>query len=305
VFMGSPEFAVPSLRSVAERHQVLAVVTQPDRPRGRGRALAPPAVKVAARELGLTVLQFEKLRRRSVRQQLTELGADLFVVAAYGKILSAKMLAVPPMGCVNVHASLLPKYRGAAPIQWAVIRGEKQSGITIMQMDEGMDTGPMYLQQAIDLEPGETGGSLHDRLAPLGAELLIRTLEGIAAGALEPTPQQHDRASMAPMLSKEHGQLDLSLPGRQVDCWIRGLDPWPGAYTLLDGKPLKLFASSLLEGYEGHPGEVLGADRRGLLVACGSDAVCISELQLPGRKRLAVQALLAGRPIPTGTLLGQ
>lgn len=303
LFMGSPEFAVPTLLGLCERHQVVAVVTQPDRPQGRGRAVAPPAVKVAALERGLTVLQPEKLRKREVRQQLAELGADLFVVAAYGKILSPKMLAVPPMGCINVHASLLPKYRGAAPIHWAVIRGERESGITIMQMDAGMDTGPMLLQQAIPIASDETAGSLHDRLAPLGAELLLRVLDGVCDGSVKPTPQP-DEGTLAPMLTKEDGQIDFAQPAAAVDCRIRGTDPWPGASTLLEGEPLKLFCSARVPGERGRPGEVLSADARGLLVACGEDAVRIGELQLPGRKRMAAAALLAGRPIPTGTLLG-
>jgi methionyl-tRNA formyltransferase len=304
IFMGSPDFAVPSLRAVAGRHDVLAVVTQPDRPQGRGRAVAPPPVKSVALELGIEVLQPEKLRRRSVREHLMSYGADLFVVVAYGKILRPKMLAVPRMGCINVHASLLPKYRGAAPIHWAVIEGEKRSGVSIMQMDEGMDTGPVYLQREIDLQPDETAGSLHDRLAPLGAEALLETLEGLLRGELEPSPQPEHGESLAPMLSKEDGLVDFSLPATVVDSRVRGMDPWPGAYTFLEGKRLKLFASRAVGDQGGRPGEVLTTDAGGLLVACGEGALRVTELQLPGRKRLPVQALVAGRPIPAGAVLG-
>jgi len=302
LFMGSPDFAVPSLRALAGRHEVVAVVTQPDRPQGRGRRLAPPAVKLAAQALGLPVLQPEKLRKREVRQELADLGAEMFVVAAYGKILSKKMLAVPPMGCVNVHASLLPRLRGAAPIQWAVIRGEAESGITIMQMDEGMDTGPMLLQRAIPLTPDETAGSLHDRLAPLGAELLVEAVDGILDGSVTPTPQP-EQGTLAPMLAKDDGQVDFSRAAREVDSHVRGMDPWPGAYAGLDGDRIKLFRSRAEPGSGGAPGEVLGADDRGLLVACGDGAVRIGELQLPGKRRMTAAALLAGRPIPAGARL--
>lgn len=303
LFMGSPDFAVPSLRALASRHEVVAVVTQPDRPQGRGRKLAPPAVKVAAQALGLPVLQPEKLRRRSAREELEAFGAQMFVVAAYGKILSGKMLAVPPMGCVNVHASLLPRLRGAAPIHWAVIRGEAESGITIMQMDEGMDTGPMLLQRSVSLAPDETAGSLHDRLAPLGAELLLEALDGLVAGAVGPRPQPAE-GTLAPMLTKEDGLVDFGRGARAVGCQIRGMDPWPGAFSSALGERLKLFGASEEPGSGGRPGEVLGADVRGLLVACGEGSVRIRELQLPGRKRLPAPALLAGRPIPSGTVLG-
>lgn len=302
LFMGSPDFAVPSLRALAGRHEVLAVVTQPDRPQGRGRRLAPPAVKLAAQELGLPVLQPETLRKREVREALADLGAEMFVVAAYGKILSKKMLAVPPLGCVNVHASLLPRLRGAAPIQWAVIRGESESGITIMQMDEGMDTGPMLLQRAISLAPDETAGSLHDRLAPLGAELLVEAIDGLLDGSITPTPQPEE-GTLAPTLTKDDGRVDFSRTAREVDSHIRGMDPWPGAHAALGDDRIKLFRSRAEPGSGGAAGEVLGADDRGLLVACGDGAVRVGELQLPGKRRMTATALLAGRPIPAGARL--
>jgi methionyl-tRNA formyltransferase len=309
VFMGSPEFAVPSLQEIHGRHQVVAVVTQPDRPQGRGLALQAPPVKVAARALGIdTVLQPENLRRGEVREQLASYRADLFVVVAYGKILSAKMLAVPRLGCINVHASLLPRHRGAAPIQWAVIRREERSGVTIMLMDEGMDTGPTLLQREIELAPDETTGSLHDRLAPLGAQALRDALDGFLAGALGPVAQPEAGVTLAPMLAKEDGRVDFARPAVEVDAWIRGTDPWPGAFTSLGADRLKLFASTVRGaprgGVTGEPGEVLSVDNRGLQVACGEGSLFVRELQLPGRRRIDAMALCAGRPIPAGTRLG-
>jgi methionyl-tRNA formyltransferase len=303
VFMGSPDFAVPSLRALARYHQVLSVVTQPDRAQGRGQRLARPPVKIAAEELGLPILQPVTLR--PVREHLAMLGADAFVVVAYGKILSPKMLAIPPLGCINVHASLLPQYRGAAPLQWAILRGEKRTGLTIMKMDKGMDTGPVLLQQAVELSSDETGGSLHDRLAPLGAELLLQALAGCAEGNLCPVPQIEQGVSTAPLLSKGDGLVWFSSSAAEVDCWIRGMDPWPGAFTLLGEEHVKLFSSRAIPGQSGRPGEVLAADMRGLLVACAKDAVLIRELQLPGRRRMPAAALLSGRPIPLGTVLGR
>jgi len=305
--MGSPEFAVPSLRELHQHHQVVGVVTQPDRPQGRGLTLQAPPVKVVARELGIeTVLQPEKLRRAEVRLALEALGADLFVVVAYGKILSAKTLAIPRLGCINVHASLLPAYRGAAPIQWAVIRGERRSGVTIMMMDEGMDTGPTLLQRELELAPDETGGSLHDRLAPLGATALCEALESFLAGNLKPVPQPALGVTLAPMLAKEDGRVDFAHPAAEVDARIRGMDPWPGAFTSLGGDRLKLFASTAgaPRGSLGRAGEVLSVDNRGLQVACGEGSLFVRELQLPGRRRIGAEALCAGRPIPAGTQLG-
>lgn len=306
VFMGSPDFAVPTLEALHGACQVLGVVTQPDRPRGRGRALAQPPVKVAALELGLPVFQPETLRSKAVRLELSALGADVFVVAAYGQILRPRMLATPALGCVNVHASLLPRLRGAAPIQWAVARGEARSGITIMQMDAGMDTGDILLQRGFELGPDETASTLHDRLAALGGPCLLEALEGLTAGTLKPTPQDNTEATMAPMLTKADGRLDFGQPAALVDQRVRGMNPWPGAFTSLDGATLKVFGARKAEGQgSGEPGEVLCADDRGLLVACGQGAVWLKELQLPGRKRMTVTQLVAGRPIPSGTLLGE
>lgn len=319
--MGSPEFAVPCLRALAARTEVLAVVCQPDKPAGRGLTLHPPAVKVAAQELGLPVLQPVSLRpdRSSFHQELLALAPELVVVVAYGKILPQLLLDIPPRGCWNVHASILPRYRGAAPIQWALLRGETTTGVTLMQMDAGMDTGPTLMQRELTIADSDTSGVLFQRLSGLGAELLDQGLGLLAAGALPaPCPQDHPRATMAPLLDKEHGRVDFHRDAALVSGQLRGVDPWPGAYTMIDNRgaaaplatsvagaptPLKLFGASVLGEGAGPPGAVLGVDARGLRVACGRGAVLIAELQLPGRKRLPAQAAWSGLHLPLGTIL--
>jgi methionyl-tRNA formyltransferase len=300
VFMGSPEFAVPCLEVVARATDLVAVVSQPDKPAGRGLALAAPAVKVRAQALGVPVLQPTSLRKGPFATELAALAPDLAVVVAYGKILPPEVLAVPRLGCWNVHASLLPRYRGAAPIQWAIISGERETGVTLMQMDAGMDTGPMLRRRAVPIAEDATAGELHELLARLGAEVLD---EGLARPeALVPEPQDDARATRAPMLTKETGHVDFTLGARQVRDRVRGCDPWPVGYALLDGVPLKLFRPRRVSG-AAPAGVVMGADRDGLLVGCGGDAVAFGELQLPGKRRMAAEALLAGRPIPPGTRL--
>jgi methionyl-tRNA formyltransferase len=304
--MGSPEFAVPTLEALLRTQDVVAVVTQPDKPTGRGQALQPPPVKEAALRAGVAVLQPERLggdRGAAARAELAALAPELIVVAAYGKILPRAVLDIPPRGCINVHGSLLPRYRGAAPIQWAVIRGERETGITIMRMDEGMDTGDMLLKRSVPITDEDTAGTLEAKLAPLGAELLVEALQRLEEGTLAGEPQDPALATLAPRLTKDHGRVDFTRPAREVRDLVRGVDPWPGAFTLLRGERLALFAPRLVSG-GGAPGTVLGADRDGLLVACGEGAVGLRELQLPGRKRLPAAAFLAGRPLPPGTVLG-
>jgi len=303
VFMGSPEFAVPCLEALLATEEVVAVVTQPDKPSGRGLGLTPPAVKVRAQAAGVPVMQPPSVRKPPFLDELRALAPDICVVVAYGKILPPEVLAAPRHGCLNVHASLLPRYRGAAPIQWAIIRGEPETGVTLMQMDAGMDTGDMLLKRALPIDDWITAGQLHARLAPLGAEALVEGLARLKAGTLVPQKQDDAQATMAPMLTKETGRVDFAAGARAVRDLVRGCDPWPTAYTTLDGEPLKLFRAKRVSG-RGTPGVVLGADRDGLLVGCGDDAVAFGELQLPGKKRLPTQALLAGRPIPAGTQLG-
>ena len=304
VFMGSPEFAVPCLDALIATEEVVAVVTQPDKPVGRGLAVQPPPVKVRAEAAGVPVMQPTSVRKPPFADELRALAPDLCVVVAYGKILPPDVLATPRYGCLNVHASLLPKYRGAAPIQWAIIRGERETGVTLMQMDVGMDTGDMLGKRTLAIDEWVTAGQLHTRLAPLGAELLVEGLAKLKAGTLERQKQNDAEATMAPMLTKETGRVDFAAGARAVRDLVRGCDPWPTAYTLLGGEPLKLFRAKIVSG-RGTPGVVLGADRDGLIVGCGDDAVAFAELQLPGKKRMSATALLAGRPMPAGTKLGQ
>jgi methionyl-tRNA formyltransferase len=303
VFMGSPEFAVPCLEALLATEEVVAVVTQPDKPAGRGLAMVEPAVKRVARAANVPVWQPQSVRKPPFSDELRALAPDVAVVVAYGRILPPEVLAAPRHGCLNVHASLLPKYRGAAPIQWAIIRGESETGVTLMQMDAGMDTGPMLLKRTLPIDPEVTAGELSQRLAPLGAEVLTDGLARLKAGTLVPQAQDASQATLAPLMEKETGRVPFAEGARAVRDRVRGCDPWPTAFTLLDGQPLKLFRARIVSG-EGAPGTVLGADRDGLIVACGQDAIAFAELQLPGKKRLAAGALLAGRPIPRGTVLG-
>jgi methionyl-tRNA formyltransferase len=302
VFFGSPEFAVSALSAVAERHEVVAVVSQPDRPAGRGAKLQPPAVKVLATALGLPILQPAKLRDGLLAQELASLSPDLFVVVAYGRILPPDLLAVPRLGPWNVHASLLPKFRGAAPIQWSVIQGERETGVAIMRMEEGLDTGPVAAFVREPIRADDTAGSLSARLAPLGARLLAETLPRIAAGTVDLREQDHASATLAPLLTKADGQLDFGQAAQVVSARARGVDPWPGATVLLDGEPAKVFLPTVLDG-RGQPGEVLGLRPQGLAIACGTGVIAFSEIQLPGRKRMPAKALLAGHPIPPGTMV--
>jgi methionyl-tRNA formyltransferase len=303
VFFGSPEFAVPSLAAVLESHEVVAVVTQPDRPAGRGAKLQPPAVKAFATAHGLRVLQPAKLRDGVIARELAVLSPDLFIVVAYGRILPPDLLAIPRFGPWNVHASVLPKFRGAAPIQWAVIRGEEVTGVTIMRMEEGLDTGPAAALAREPIRDDDTAGSLAARLAPLGARLLVETLPIIASGTLDLKPQDHAASTLAPPLTKADGQLDFAVSSSEVSARARGVDPWPGAIMLLHGEPVKVFLPTLVVG-SGKPGEVVGVVPQGLAVACGAGAIAFAELQMPGRKRMPAKALLAGHPIPPGTILG-
>jgi len=309
VFMGSPEFALPSLRAVMAGHQVALVMTQPDKPAGRGHRLTAPPVKVVAQEAGLLVLQPRSARSAEVADALRATVADLGVVVAYGKILPRAVLDAFPRGCVNVHASLLPAYRGAAPIQWSIIRGERATGDTIMKLDEGMDTAPMLLSRREPIHDDDTAGTLAARLAEIGAELLIEALAQIEAGTAAETPQDPSLASYAPMLSKAHGNVDWTLTAREVRDLVRGADPWPGATTTLGGEPLKLYGATTPElngshGEQGAPGHVLALDPRGVLVSCGAGAVRIAELQAPGGRRMPAVELARGRGLAVGSTLG-
>jgi methionyl-tRNA formyltransferase len=304
IFMGTPEFAVPSLQALIDSgDEIVAVVCQPDKPKGRGLDVTAPPTKVIAEKHGIPVLQPQKIKTEEFFNELKKLSPDLICVAAYGKILPKNILDLPPHGCINVHASILPKYRGAAPINWAIIRGEKITGITTMKMDEGMDTGDMLLKKEIPIEDEDTGETLSQKLSLIGAELLIETLKLLKEGKLNPIPQDHSQATYAPMLKKEDGKIDWSKSAEEVRNLIRGALPWPGAYTTLDGKLLKLYKARVSDGV-GNPGEVIKSDSGILRVATGNDSLDILELQIEGGKRLKAEEFLRGRRIRDGSVLG-
>jgi methionyl-tRNA formyltransferase len=306
VFFGSPAFAVPCLRATAAAAELVAVVSQPDRPAGRGQRATPPAVKTAAEAMGIRVLQPEKIKTPETTAALAALDAELWVVVAYGRILPQALLDLPPLGAYNVHASLLPRLRGAAPIQWAIIRGDDETGVSIMRMEAGLDTGPVGAVRRLAIAADDTTGTLSEKLAALGAALLGETLPQIAAGGALFVPQDDAAATLAPLLTKADGRLDFGRPARLVSAQARGVDPWPGATALLDGEPLRLYGPRLPtgNGHVGRPGEVLGLVPEGLAIACADGPIAFAELQLPGRRRLPAAAFLAGRPIAAGSRLG-
>lgn len=307
VFMGTPDFAVPVLRALLDGpDEVVAVATQPDRPKGRGRHLQPPPVKVLAEARGVEVLQPERVkgeRGAAFRARLAELAPDLVVVAAYGRILPKALLELPPEGCVNVHASLLPRWRGAGPIQWAVAAGDAESGISIMQMEEGLDTGPVLLQKRLTLAEDETGGSLHDRLAELGADALREALDVMRRGEAAWTPQDDAASTYAPMLKKEDGRLDFTSPAVDLERRVRAFQPWPGTFTELAGRPVKVLRAEALAG-EGTAGTVVAAGPAGIDVACGEGVLRLLELQPEGRRPMPAAAFLAGHPLEAGARAG-
>ncbi len=304
VFMGTPDFSVPVLEALVEGgHQVIAAVTQPDRPKGRGKAVMMSPVKEKALALGIPVYQPLKAREESFIRQMEELSPDAAVVVAFGQILPQRILDIPKYGCINIHASLLPKYRGSAPIQWAVINGEKETGITTMKMDAGVDTGDMLEQAAVPLSPQETGGSLHEKLSAMAGPLILSTLEKLQAGSIIPVPQPEKGSSHAKMLTKEMGWIDWSWDAQRIERLIRGLNPWPSAYTQLNGKTLKLWEAEVLqEEYEGQNGQVVKSDKKHLYVKTGKGTLSIRSLQLEGKKRMDTETFLRGNSVPEGTV---
>ncbi|MDW7771588.1 MAG: methionyl-tRNA formyltransferase [Desulfobulbaceae bacterium] len=296
IFMGTPEFAVPSLQELVNSpDRVIAVVCQPDKKKGRGRKLSPPPVKLAAEQYAIPVLQPASIRTEAFLNQVKELRPDLIVVAAYGKILPGSLLHMPPLGTINVHGSLLPKYRGAAPIQWAIINCEQETGVTIMQMDEGMDTGDILLPAAIPITREDTAGTLFSGLAGLGGKTLVKAIRLLKEKKLSPVRQDDSQATMAPLLSKEMGHLDWRREARELDCLIRGLDPWPSAYGFLGDKRFRFFRPEVVAGAAAEePGTLCRADKNGLVIATGRDYLLIREIQPEGKKRMAVQYCLCG-----------
>ena len=307
IFMGTPEFALPSLRELhAAGAPILLAVTQPDKPKGRGRKLVAPPVKVFAEAEGIPVYQPEKVKSAEAIERIAALNPACIVLAAYGQLLSAEILKVPTLGAVNVHASLLPKYRGPAPIHWAVIQGELETGVTTMLMDTGMDTGDILMQRQVPIEPTDTAGSLHDRLAQEGATLLVETLKLLQQGTLRPKAQDDSKATYAPMLAKEDGEIDWQEDAETICCRIRGLDPWPGGFTLWQGKRLKLFGcGSLPLSTQVEPGTVIAATDDGLQVSAGKGTVVIKTLQLEGRRPLPVADFLRGYSLQMETRFGE
>jgi len=304
--MGTPAFAVPALQGLVRNGwPVMAVVTQPDRPQGRGRTLAPPPVKTIAEGLGLPVLQPEKVRHPDFLETFRKLAPDLVVVAAFGQILPGEIIHGPQKGCINIHPSLLPKYRGAAPIQRTLMCGEEVTGVTIMRMDEGVDSGDILLQEQTPIGPEENFGELHDRLAVMGADLLRMSLAMLLSGTLLPRPQDHSLATAAPRIGREEGRIDWGKDCRQIVSFIRGLSPVPCAHTFLDGKQVKIFAATAEPSTVAEvPGTVARETGSALRVAAGGGYVLLKEVQLEGKKRMAIRDFLRGCPVVPGQILG-
>ncbi len=300
VFMGTPDFAVETLKALYEAgHEIILAISQPDKPKGRSGKLAPTPVKEFALEHDIPVYQPVKIRAEESVEYLKQYQADVFVVAAFGQILPKVILDMPRLGCVNVHGSLLPKYRGAAPIQWAVINGEKVSGNTTMLMGPGLDDGDMLLKSEIELAADETGGSLFDKLAIDGGKLAVRTIEALDRGEITPIPQDESQATHVGMISKEMGNVDWTKPADEIERLIRGLNPWPSAFTFIDGKQVKLWSATVVEG-TGEPGTIIDVNKNVFTVACGSQALEINELQLEGKKRMATGDFLRGYSLEIG-----
>ncbi len=304
VFMGTPEFAVPALNALLKGpDQVVSVVSQPDRPRGRGRKLLPTPVKSVAEAADIPVLQPESVKKPEFLDVVRGLEPDLLVVAAFGQILPGALLAIPRIMPINIHGSLLPRYRGAAPIQWALMEGEAETGITIMRMDEGMDTGPMLLKGSIEIGPEETFGHLYRRMASLGGRLIIEALEQLHAGTLKEIPQPETGVTYAPPIKKEMARIDWGLTARKLHCLIRAFDPLPGAFTFWGDMRLRIYRPTVMETVEvgnALPGTVIDVSESSVVVATGQGALGIGELQAPGKRRLSCAEFLRGRPIKTG-----
>ncbi|MDD3394232.1 MAG: methionyl-tRNA formyltransferase [Anaerotignum sp.] len=305
IFMGTPDFAVYSLKALLTQHEVIAVVSQPDKPKGRGKKLVPTPVKAFALEQGIQVYQPEKARDPEFAALLKELAPDVIAVTAFGQILPESILNIPKYGCINVHGSLLPQYRGAAPMQWSIINGEKVTGITTMFMAKGMDTGDMLLKIEVEITPEDNFASIHDKLAQAGAELLLETLTALQAGTVERIPQAHEAATYSPMITKETGHIDWTKSAEEIINLMRGLDPAPAAYTIYEGEPLKLFKGSKAEGHypQGEMGEIVDITKKGFVVKCGDGALTITELQATGKKRMEAGAYLRGHAMNQGVLL--
>ena len=306
--MGTPDFAVPSLRALVDHgYEVVGVFCQPDRPKGRGHKLAACPVKELAQSAGIPVFQPERIKREEGVAMLKSCAPDLCVTAAFGQLLSQEILDIPPLGTINVHSSLLPKHRGSAPINWSIIKGDPVTGVTTMFTDKGMDTGDILLTRETPIGPAENAGELTDRLAVMGAQLLIETIRALEAGTLARTPQDHAAATYEPKMDKELGRIDWSKSAQELDWLVRGTTPWPGAFTTLGEQTIKVFELDILDGpASGAPGEIVAADaKRGLVVFCGDHDVALAQIQMPGAKRMNAKDYLRGHTMETGVCLGK
>ena len=306
--MGTPDFAVPSLRALVDHgYEVVGVFCQPDRPKGRGHKLAACPVKELAQSAGIPVFQPERIKREEGVAMLKSCAPDLCVTAAFGQLLSQEILDIPPLGTINVHSSLLPKHRGSAPINWSIIKGDPVTGVTTMFTDKGMDTGDILLMRETPIGPAENAGELTDRLAVMGAQLLIETIRALEAGTLARTPQDHAAATYEPKMDKELGRIDWSKSAQELDWLVRGTTPWPGAFTTLGEQTIKVFELDILDGpASGAPGEIVAADaKRGLVVSCGDHDVALAQIQMPGAKRMNAMDYLRGHTMETGVCLGK
>ncbi|WP_120166171.1 methionyl-tRNA formyltransferase [Thermohalobacter berrensis] len=305
VFMGTPDFAVPTLEKIYnEGYDIPLVITQPDRPKGRGKKLSSPPVKIKAKELGLDVYQPQNVNDKECITQLEKISPDVIVVIAYGQILKEDLLNLPKYGCVNVHASLLPKYRGAAPINWVIINGEKKTGITTMYMDKGLDSGDILLKEGIDIREDETAGELHDRLMYLGADVLVETLRKIENGTLERIPQDHDKATYAPMMDRKLGKIDWEKSAEKIKNLVRGTYPWPGAYTNYKGKKVKIIEVDAIDQFkEGEPGKVVKVSDEGIYVNAKEGCIVIKRLQFPNKRKMTIRQYLLGNSFEEDVIL--
>ena len=305
IFMGTPDFAVPSLEALLTKHEVVLVVTQPDKPKGRGKKMVPTPVKACALEHGIAVLQPEKVKEPEFVEQLRSYEPDLIAVTAFGQILSEPILEMPKYGCINVHGSLLPKYRGAAPMQWSIIDGEKVTGITTMYMAKGLDSGDMLLKAEVEITDEDTFATIHDKMAVTGANLLLDTLDQLEAGTLERIPQDHDAATYAPMITKETGHIDWSKNRQDIINLIRGLNPVPAAYTIYEEEVLKIFGAVIsdVQADDAANGEIVAVVKKGFVVKCGDGCLLITEVQARGGKRMMTDAYLRGHAMKEGILL--
>lgn len=305
IFMGTPDFAVPSLEALLTKHEVVLVVTQPDKPKGRGKKMVPTPVKACALEHGIPVLQPEKVKEPEFVEQLRSYEPDLIAVTAFGQILSEPILEMPKYGCINVHGSLLPKYRGAAPMQWSIIDGEKVTGITTMYMAKGLDSGDMLLKAEVEITDEDTFATIHDKMAVTGANLLLDTLDQLEAGTLERIPQDHDAATYAPMITKETGHIDWNKNRQDIINLIRGLNPVPAAYTIYEEEVLKIFGAVIsdVQADGAANGEIVAVVKKGFVVKCGDGCLLITEVQARGGKRMMTDAYLRGHAMKEGILL--